>query len=106
LRVLLLILIAMSLGLFVYRLRFVLKRILEGRRDPDFTLSQTGKRFWLFFSEVLCQSKVIRERPLPGLAHAFVFWSFCAFALVTCNHIARGFGLTFLDYRSGFGAVY
>ena len=31
-----------------------------------------------FFWEVLCQGKVIRERPLPGLAHAFVFWGFCA----------------------------
>ena len=37
-----------------------------------------------------CQAKVIRERPLPGLAHAFVFWGFCAFALVTLNHVAAG----------------
>ena len=47
-----------------------------------------------FISEVLLQSKVIRERPLPGIAHAFVFWGFCAFALVTLNHFAQGFGLT------------
>ena len=31
----------------------------------------------------MLQGKVIRERPLPGLAHAFVFWGFCAFALIT-----------------------
>ena len=36
--------------------------------------------------------KVIRERPLPGLAHAFVFWGFCAFALITLNQFATGFG--------------
>jgi Fe-S oxidoreductase len=44
----------------------------------------------------MLQAKVIRERPLPGLAHAFVFWGFCAFALVTLNHIAIGFGMRFL----------
>ena len=26
----------------------------------------------------------------PGLAHAFVFWGFCVFALVTLNHFAAG----------------
>ena len=41
----------------------------------------------------MLQGKVIRERPLPGLAHAFVFWGFCAFALITLNHLATGFGL-------------
>jgi hypothetical protein len=38
---------------------------------------------------------VIRCRPLPGIAHAFVFWGFCAFALVTANHLAMGFGFPF-----------
>jgi Fe-S oxidoreductase len=49
---------------------------------------------------------VIRERPLPGLAHAFVFWGFCAFALVTLNHIALGFGVPFLSRESWFGRFY
>ena len=44
----------------------------------------------------MLQAKVIRQRPLPGLAHAFVFWGFCAFALVTLNHVAIGFGTRFL----------
>lgn len=105
-RVLLAVCIAASLGLFSLRLRFVLKHIFAARRDPDFHLKEIGWRSWRFFSEVLCQSKVIRERPLPGLAHAFVFWAFCAFALVTLNHFAAGFGLAFLNYHSGFGAIY
>jgi hypothetical protein len=54
----------------------------------------------------MLQGKVIRQRPLPGLAHAFVFWGFCAFALVTVNHIASGFGLRFLSAESGFGRFY
>jgi Fe-S oxidoreductase len=49
---------------------------------------------------------VIRQRPLPGLAHAFVFWGFCAFALVTLNHIAVGFGIGFLTPAGMFGRVY
>ena len=66
-------------------------------RDADFKLGPLGRRIWDFFWEVFCQAKVIRERPLPGIAHAFVFWGFCAFALVTMNHIAMGFGVPFLD---------
>ena len=61
--------------------------------DPDFSIHPIGKRVWDFFWEVMCQAKVIRERPLPGLAHAFVFWGFCVFALITLNHFATGAGL-------------
>ena len=51
-------------------------KILQSKRDPSFHLFPIGKRIWDFFWEVLCQAKVVRERPLPGLAHAFVFWAF------------------------------
>ncbi len=102
----LLVLIAISIALFWLRFRLVLRRTLAAKRDPDFHLKEIGWRSWRFFSEVLCQSKVIRERPLPGIAHAFVFWAFCAFALVTVNHFAEGFGAGFLDYRHGFAGVY
>jgi Fe-S oxidoreductase len=101
-----LILAATSLGLFFRRFGPILKRILTSRKDPDFTLAPVGRRVWDFFSEVLCQSKVIRQRPLPGLAHAFVFWGFCAFALVTLNHAAVGLGIGFLDPAGVFGRFY
>src|SRR5215472_12977259 len=95
-KLLLAVLIAGSLALFFRRFGPILKRILKSKKDPGFNLSPTGKRIWDFFWQVLCQAKVIRERPLPGIAHAFVFWGFCAFALVTLNHIAVGFGTGFL----------
>ena len=82
------------------------QKILGARKDQDFHLGSLGRRLWKFFWEVMCQAKVIRERPLPGLAHAFVFWGFCAFALVTINHVAEGFGLAFLDRHSPFGLFY
>jgi len=75
----------------------ILGKILQSKNDPDFHLFPIGKRVWDFVWEVLLQAKVIRERPLVGVAHALVFWVFCAFALVTLNHCAVIFGLGFLD---------
>src|SRR5215475_12860874 len=92
-----LVLVASVYG-FWQRFGPVLRTILRSKRDPDFHLGDIGRRTAIFIWEVLCQGKVIKERPLPGLAHAFVFWGFCAFAFVTLNHIATGFGVPFLSY--------
>ncbi len=99
--------LALASALFFSR-RFapVLKKILASKREPDFRLFPLGRRVWDFFWEVLCQAKVIQQRPLPGLAHAFVFWGFCAFALVTLNHAAVGLGIGFLDPNGWFGRFY
>jgi Fe-S oxidoreductase len=43
---------------------------------------------------------------LPGIAHAFVFWGFCAFALITLNHFATGLGHPFLLHNCWFGRFY
>jgi Fe-S oxidoreductase len=74
----------------------VVDTIRRSRKDPDLELRPIGPRVQKFVSEVLLQAKVIRERPLPGIAHAFVFWGFCAFALITIAHFAAGFGLNLL----------
>ncbi len=105
-KLLLVALIAASGALFWHRFVPILRRILNSRKDPNFSLAPVGKRVWDFFWEVLCQAKVIRERPLPGLAHAFVFWGFCAFALVTLNHLAAGLGFGFLDHQGLLGRFY
>jgi Fe-S oxidoreductase len=103
----LLALIVLSVTLFAVRFGRVLRRIFEARPDPDFKLGSVAHRIGQFLWEVMLQAKVIRERPLPGLAHAFVFWSFCAFALVTINHFALPFGAAFLDrHASAWGAAY
>jgi Fe-S oxidoreductase len=91
---------------FWLRFRRVVKIIAAAKPDPGFVLAAIPRRTGHFISEVLLQSKVIRERPLPGIAHAFVFWGFCAFALVTINHFAQGFGLTLLVRDSAFGHLY
>jgi Fe-S oxidoreductase len=99
-------LVVSSAALFWRSFAPILGKILHSKRDPGFRLFPIGKRVWDFVWEVLCQAKVIRERPLPGIAHAFVFWGFCAFALVTLNHAATGLGLGFLDPRGFIGRFY
>ncbi|HEY2038547.1 MAG TPA: (Fe-S)-binding protein [Edaphobacter sp.] len=95
-----------STALFFWRFGPILRNILRSKKDADFSLHPIGRRVWDFVWEVLCQGKVIRQRPLPGLAHAFVFWGFLAFALVSLNHIASGFGFGFLSPHSLPGGLY
>jgi Fe-S oxidoreductase len=105
-KLLLAMLIAVSVTLFWQRFGRVIDKIFQSKKDASFHLAPIGRRLWDFFWQVLCQAKVIRERPLPGLAHAFVFWGFCAFALVTLNHFAVGLGVGFLDPNGSFGRFY
>ncbi len=98
--------LAASAGLFWLRFGRVVNRIREAKPDADFQLSPVGRRVRDFLWEVMLQAKVIRERPWPGLAHAGVFWGFCAFALVTLNHLAAGFGVPFLSRTGAFGRTY
>ena len=101
-----LILLAVSVTGFWLRFRRVWRTIAKSKKDQDLQLAGTGRRIRDFFWEVLLQGKVIRQRPLPGLAHAFVFWGFCAFALVTLNHFAQGIGAAFLRRDGAFGRFY
>jgi Fe-S oxidoreductase len=84
----------------------ILGKILKSKQDAGFPLFPLGWRIRDFVWEVLFQAKVVCERPLPGLAHAFVFWAFCAFALVTLNHCAVGLGIGFLSPAGRFGRFY
>jgi Fe-S oxidoreductase len=105
-RAVLIVLLAASLGLFWWRFRKVVGAIRRSRPTPDFELTPLRPRIKSFLWEVMVQGKVIEQRPLPGLAHAFVYWGFLAFALITINHLATPFGARFLDQESGFGAFY
>jgi len=105
-RAVLLVLMAGSVALAWRRLSKVVDTIRRSRETPDFQLRPLGPRVRQFVWEVMLQGKVIQQRPLPGLAHAFVFWGFCAFALITVNHLASAFGARFLFPASGFGRFY
>ena len=105
-RAILVVILLTSFGLFWWRFRKVLNVIRGSRTTTDFELSPLGPRIRQFLWEVMLQGKVIEQRPLPGLAHAFVYWGFLAFALVTINHIASAFNARFLIHDSNFGSFY
>ncbi len=80
--------------------------ILQSKKDADFRIQPVARRVADFIWEVMLQGKVISQRPLPGIAHALVFWGFCVFALITANHFAEGLRLGFLDRNGVIGPVY
>jgi Fe-S oxidoreductase len=91
---------------FWHRFGPIFNRILHSKKDPGFSLAPIGRRLWDFIWEVGLQAKVISQRPLAGIAHATVFWAFCAFALVTLNHCATVLGLGFLSPEGWAGLFY
>jgi Fe-S oxidoreductase len=105
-RILFLALAGVSIYGFWRRFGPILGRILASKKDPDFHLFPLARRVRDFVCEVLLQTRVIRERPIAGLAHALVFWAFCAFALVTLNHCAAILGAGFLDPAGRLGRIY
>jgi Fe-S oxidoreductase len=100
------ILLAAALWLFWRRFGPVVDIIRKSRAEPGFRLDRVPARLGQFFWEVMLQGKVIRDRPLPGIAHALVFWGFCAFVLVTLNHLLEGYGVVLIPRESIFGRFY
>src|SRR4051794_33759921 len=100
------ILISFSLAGFGFQFRRFVRVLSAAKPDRDFKIGALSPRIRQFVREVILQAKVIRQRPLAGVAHAFVFWGFCAFALITVNHIATGFGVPLFSQAEGFGRIY
>jgi len=99
-------LVIVSVSLFWRRFGKVWRIIDASKDDPEFSIQPVARRVRDFVWEVLLQGKVIRQRPLPGFAHALVFWGFCAFALVSMNHFAEGLNFGFLNRGSWPGRFY
>src|SRR5213075_1200194 len=59
----------------------------------QFTLVNPAGHIRRFVVDVLLQVRTIRERPIVGFAHAFVFWGFVAFAGYTSVEFLRGLGI-------------
>jgi len=104
--VLLFVLLSASLALAAIRLRRILHTIATSKADPGFSLKPIGPRIRKVILEVLLQTKVIRQRPLPGIAHALVFWGFCAFSLATLDHLAAGFGFDLIPRKNAWSQTY
>jgi Fe-S oxidoreductase len=100
------VLLCASAYAFWFRFQRVVRTIRSAKPDRTWKLRPLAPRIGRFVWEVLLQGKVIRDRPLPGVAHALVFWGFCAFALVTVNHLAAGVGVTLIPRENVLGAIY
>ena len=61
-------------------------------RTPSRSTS-LGVRVRRFLVDVVLQRRTIRERPVAGLAHAFVFWGFVAFGGYTLVEFLHGLGI-------------
>ena len=94
-RLILAVLILTSLSSFIYEVYKRFKIVLKGSDKLPF--DRIPARLARVFSEFILQKKVLQQRFIPGLMHAFVFWGFMAFSLITLDHFLRGFNLYFFS---------
>jgi len=88
-KIILLLLCLASVGYF---LKIVAGRLGAMRTAKSkLKVDRVGERLWRTFKEVMLQTRVIRDRPIPGILHAMVMWGFFAFGLVSMEHFALGF---------------
>jgi len=69
-----------------------------------FSLDNLGFRITRFLVDVVLQARTIRERPITGIAHAFVFWGFVAFGGYTLTEFLSGLGIVDLTHTAWFTA--
>ncbi len=69
-----------------------------------FSLDRIGLRTRRFIVDVLLQWRTIKERPITGLMHAFVFWGFVAFGGYTLTEFLYGLGIVDLTHAGWFYA--
>jgi Fe-S oxidoreductase len=93
-------LVLVALALFGWQMATRYRLFARAPKNVD--LSNVGSRFRVFVSEVVFQTRTIRERPLVGVAHLFVFWGFCAFAGYTAIEGLKGLGLVDLTHTPAF----
>ena len=69
----------------IKRFRIVLKG------EGTLPINNISSRIMRVINEFFLQKKVLKQRFIPGLMHALVFWGFIAFSLITIDHFLRGF---------------
>jgi Fe-S oxidoreductase len=94
------ILFLLLVGAFVAQVATRLRLIAAG--TGAFSFDQPGLRIKRFVLDVLLQRQTIRERPAAGVAHAFVFWGFVAFAGYTTVEFVYGLGIVDLTHSAAF----
>ena len=96
------VLVVVFVGAFVAQVTTRVRLILAA--PNTFSLDQLNARISRFVIDVIGQRRTIVERPVPGLAHAFVFWGFIAFGLYTATEFLAGLGIVDLTHTAWFAA--
>ena len=65
----------------------------------NFPLDNFFFRMKKVFFEFILQKKVLSQRFWPGLMHAFVFWGFIFFSIITVDHFLLGYNIHFFSYN-------
>jgi len=78
-------------------------RLIAGA-PATFATDDLAFRVRRFLVDVVLQRRTIAERPVPGLAHACVFWGFVAFGGYTLCEFLAGLGLIDLTHTAAFHA--
>ncbi len=95
-------LVLLFAGLFAWQM--ITRYRLFARAKSNLDLSNPGARVRTFVSEVVFQSRTIRNKPVVGTAHLFVFWGFCAFAGYTVAEAFKGLGVVDVTETAAFHA--
>ena len=77
-------------------------RLIAGA-PSTFSIDDVPARVWRFVTDVVGQRRTIKDRPIAGLAHAFVFWGFVAFGGYTAIELLAGLGIVNLTDTAAFG---
>ncbi len=93
-------LVVVSVGVFAAQVATRVRLIAAA--PNTFSINRIGVRLLRFFADVLCQRQTIAERPVAGIAHAFVFWGFIAFAGYTTTEFLYGLGIVDLTHSAWF----
>ena len=90
-QIILFVCIAFAICSFSYELykRF----LIVSKGTGTFEFSNLAIRLKRVFLEFVLQKKVISQRFWPGLMHAFVFWGFMFFSIITIDHFLLAFNI-------------
>ena len=88
-KILLSILLMLCLTSFSWEVIKRFRIVLKGEGSLPF--NNIPSRIMRVINEFFLQKKVLKQRFIPGLMHALVFWGFIAFSLITLDHFLRGF---------------
>ena len=80
----------LAISFFIYAIFSKVRYVLSGK--PEKRFDNLFKRFIRAFTQVVFQSKVIYERPISGIAHFIIYFSFVLYLLVTVDHFSAAFG--------------